>query len=126
MNKEIISTTNAPGAIGPYSQAVKIGNFLYTSGQIPLDPATGELVNGDAKSATRRSMENLKGILEAAGTSFDNVIKTTVFVSDLNNFAAVNEVYGEYFKGDKPARSCVQVKLPKDSLVEIEVIAYVK
>lgn len=125
MEKQIISTKNAPGAIGPYSQAVRVGNFLFTSGQIPLDPVTGELVNDDVKKATERSLENIKGILEAAGTSFDKVVKTTVYVSNLNDFNAVNEVYGKYFTTEMPARSCVEVKLPKNSLVEIEVIAIV-
>ncbi len=123
MEKQIISTTKAPGAVGPYSQAVKVGNFVFTSGQIPLDPATGELVVGDVKKATERSLENVKAILEEAGTSLDKVIKTTVFVKNMSDFAAVNEVYAKYFEKDMPARSCVQVVLPKDALVEIEVIA---
>lgn len=125
MEKKIISTKNAPGAIGPYSQAVRVGNFLFTSGQIPLDPVTGELINDDVKKATERSLENIKGILEEAGTSFDKVVKTTVYVSNLDNFNAVNEVYGKYFLTNMPARSCVEVKLPKNALVEIEVIALV-
>jgi len=123
MEKQIISTTNAPGAVGPYSQGVKVGNLVFTSGQIPLDPANGELVGGDVKKATERSLENVKAILEAAGTSLDKVIKTTVFVKNMSDFAAVNEVYAKYFQKDMPARSCVQVVLPKDALVEIEVIA---
>lgn len=123
MKKKIISTTNAPGAVGPYSQAVKAGNFVFASGQIPLDPSTGELVSGDVKKATERSLENVKAILEAAGTSLDKVVKTTVFVKNMSDFAAVNEVYAKYFDKDMPARSCVEVKLPKDALVEIEVIA---
>lgn len=123
MEKKIISTKNAPGAVGPYSQAVKAGNLVFASGQIPLDPATGELVNGDVQKATERSLENVKAILEAAGTSLDKVVKTTVFVKNMSDFAAVNEVYARYFKKDMPARSCVEVKLPKDALVEIEVIA---
>lgn len=123
MEKKIISTTNAPGAVGPYSQAVKVGNLVFTSGQIPLDPATGELVGGDVKKAAERSLENVKAILEAAGTSLDKVVKTTVFVKNMSDFAAVNEVYAKYFDKDMPARSCVEVKLPKDALVEIEVIA---
>jgi len=126
MEKQIINTTNAPAAIGPYSQAVKVGNLLYTSGQIPLNPATGELVIGDVKKATERSMENVKAILEAAGTSLDKVVKTVVFIKDMNDFAAVNEVYGSYFASNPPARSCVEVaRLPKDVQVEIEVIAIV-
>ncbi|ADK13812.1 RidA family protein [Clostridium ljungdahlii] len=125
MEKEIISTKKAPGAVGPYSQAVKVGNFLFTSGQIPLDPSTGELVSSDIKKATERSLENIKALLEEAGTSFDKVIKTTVYVKSMSDFAAVNEVYAKYFKKDMPARSCVEVKLPKDALVEVEVIALV-
>jgi len=126
MEKIIVSTPKAPGAVGPYSQAVKVGNFLFTSGQIPLDPATGELVTGDVKKATERSLENLKAVLEEAGSSFDKVVKTTVFIADMNDFAAVNEVYAKYFTKDMPARSCVQVaRLPKDALVEIELIALV-
>ncbi|KOF58245.1 MULTISPECIES: RidA family protein [Clostridium] len=123
MEKKIISTKNAPGAVGPYSQAIKAGNFVFASGQIPLDPSTGELIGGDVKKATERSLENVKAILEAAGTSLDKVVKTTVFVKNMSDFAAVNEVYAKYFDKDMPARSCVEVKLPKDALVEIEVIA---
>lgn len=123
MNKEIISTQKAPGAIGPYSQGVKVGDLIYTSGQLPIDMATGELVL-DAKGATKASLDNVKAILEAAGTSMDKVFKTTVFVRDLNDFNDVNEVYATYFEGNPPARSCVQVaKLPKDAVVEIEAIA---
>ena len=127
MNKEIISTKNAPVAIGPYSQAIKVGNLLFSSGQIPLDPSTGELVNSDIKAATRRVLENLRGILEEAGTSFENVIKTVIYLKDMEDFAAVNKIYSEYFTTREPARSCVQVaKLPKDAMVEIEVIALVR
>ncbi|MGE5629095.1 MAG: RidA family protein [Solirubrobacterales bacterium] len=126
MEKKIISTAKAPGAVGPYSQAVVVGNFLFTSGQIPLDPATGDLVTGDVAKAAERSLENLKAVLEEAGSSFDKVVKTTVFLTDMNDFAAVNEVYGRYFTKDMPARSCVQVaKLPKGATVEIELIALV-
>lgn len=125
MKKEIISTNKAPGAVGPYSQAVKVGNLLFTSGQIPLDPSTGELVSGDIKKATERSLENIKALLDEAGTSFDKVVKTTVYVKNMSDFAAVNEVYAKYFQKDMPARSCVEVKLPKDALVEVEVIALV-
>lgn len=123
--KQVISTTGAPGAIGPYSQAIKAGNFVYTSGQLPIDPANGELI-GDIKKATERSLENVKAILEEAGTSLDKVIKTVVFLKDMNDFASMNEVYGTYFKENPPARSCVQVaKLPKDAVVEIEVVAVI-
>ena len=124
MSKEIISTKNAPGAIGPYSQAIKVSNLVFSSGQIPIDPATGELVNSDIKAATKRVLENLKAILEEAGTSLENVIKTVVYLRDMEDFAAVNEIYSQYFTSKQPARSCVQVaKLPKDAMVEIEVVA---
>lgn len=127
MEKQIISTKNAPAAIGPYSQAVSVGNLLFTSGQIPINPATGEIVSGDVKAATKQSLENIKAILEEAGTSLDKVIKTVVFIKDMNDFASVNEVYGTYFSSNPPARSCVEVaRLPKDVLVEIEVIAIVE
>lgn len=126
MEKEIISTKNAPGAIGPYSQAVKVGNMIYTSGQLPLDPETGELVTGDIKKAASRSLLNLKAVLEAAGSSLDKVVKSVVFVKNLDDFAAINEVYAEFFIKNQPARSCVQVaKLPKDALLEIELVAFV-
>jgi endoribonuclease L-PSP, putative len=124
MEKLIVKTDKAPGAIGPYSQGMQVGDLVFTSGQIPLNPATGELVTGDIKKATIQSLENVKAILEEAGTSLDKVVKTTVFVKDLKDFAAVNEVYGSYFTVNQPARSCVEVsRLPMDSLVEIEVIA---
>lgn len=123
MIKEVINTNNAPEAIGPYSQGVIVGDFVYTSGQISLNPVTGELVT-DIKLATKQSMENIKAILEEAGTSLNNVVKTSIFLKDLNDFEAVNEVYGTYFIENKPARSCVQVaKLPKDAVIEIEAIA---
>lgn len=123
MTKEVINTNNAPEAIGPYSQGVIVGDFVYTSGQIPLNPVIGELVT-DIKLATKQSMENIKAILEEAGTSLNNVVKTSIFLKDLNDFEAVNEVYGTYFIENKPARSCVQVaKLPKDAVIEIEAIA---
>ncbi len=125
MEKIIISTKNAPKAIGPYSQAVKVGNLLYLSGQIPINPLTGELVNDNIKNATNQSLKNIGKILEEANTSFDKVIKTTVFIKDMKDFPDVNEVYGRYFKEKQPARSCVEVKLPKGALVEIEVIAIV-
>ena len=122
--KEIIATNKAPSAIGPYSQGIKANGFVYTSGQIPLDPATGAFPEG-IKAQTRQSLLNVKAILEQAGTSIDKVIKTTVFLSDMNNFAAMNEVYAEIFgSSNHPSRSAVQVaRLPKDALVEIEVIA---
>lgn len=125
MNKEVIFTEKAPKAIGPYSQGQKIGNLLFTSGQIPLNPETGELIN-EIKSATKQSLENVKAILEAGGTSLENVVKTVVYIKDMNDFAMVNEVYGQYFKENAPARSCVEVaRLPKDALVEIEAIAVI-
>ena len=121
MTKEVINTNNAPEAIGPYSQGVIVGDFVYTSGQLPINPATGV---PDIKLATKQSMENIKAILEEAGTSLNNVVKTSIFLKDLNDFEAVNEVYGTYFIENKPARSCVQVaKLPKDAVIEIEAIA---
>ena len=127
MEKQIINTIKAPAALGPYSQAVKVGNVLYTSGQLAINAATGEFVNDDIKKATVQSLENVKAILEEAGTSLDKVVKTLVFLKDMNDFADMNEVYSQYFSSNPPARSCVQVaKLPKDALVEIEVIAIVQ
>lgn len=124
MEKKIILTHKAPKAIGPYSQAVKSGNFLFASGQIPLDPVTGNMTDGDIKKQTVRVMENIKGILETENLNFSNVIKTTCYLSDMANFAPFNEVYATYFSENPPARSTVAVKtLPKDALVEVEVIA---
>ena len=122
--KKIIATTNAPGAIGPYSQAIDCGTFLVTSGQVPIDPATGAFVPGGIAEQTRQSLTNVKAILEAAGLTMDNVVKTTVFLQDMNDFAAMNAVYAEFFtEGQYPARSAVEVaKLPKGALVEIETI----
>lgn len=125
MEKTVISTQGASGAIGPYSQAIKVGNLVFTSGQLPINPSTGVLVE-DIKESTKTSLENVKAILEEAGTSMDKVVKTLVFLKDMNDFAAVNEVYATYFKENPPARSCVEVsRLPKDARVEIEVIALV-
>ena len=124
--KEIISTKESPAAIGPYSQAVKHGNLLVTSGQIPLDPVSGEVVDGDITVQTTRVLKNLVAVLKAGGASTDNVIKTTCFLDNMNDFVAFNEVYQQYFKGDAPARSCVAVdRLPKDVLVEVEALAVV-
>lgn len=124
MEKKIIATKNAPGAIGPYSQGVDLGDLVFTSGQLPINPADGQLVADDIKKATAQSLDNVKAVLEEAGSSIDKVIKTTVFLKDLGDFAAMNEVYGTYFKENCPARSCFEVgKLPMDALVEIEVIA---
>lgn len=123
MMKEIISTTNAPGAIGPYSQAVKIGNLLYCSGQIPVNPATGEIPEG-IEAQTAQSLANVKALLSVAGVGIENVVKTTVFLADMNLFGKMNEVYGKVFVEPYPARSAVAVReLPKQVLVEIEVIA---
>ena len=124
--KHIISTTKAPSAIGPYNQAVNFGELIFTSGQIALNPTTMEVVSGGIKEQTRQVMQNLKAILQEAGSSFDNVIKTTCFLSDMDNFNSFNEVYGEYFQVlIAPARSTVAVKtLPKNVLVEVEVIAF--
>ena len=124
MQKNIIATTNAPAAIGPYSQAIDCGSLLITSGQIPIDPATGNLVEGDITAQTRQSLTNVKAILEAAGLTMDNVAKTTVFLAHMSDFAAMNAVYAEFFtEGNYPARSAVEVgALPKGALVEIETI----
>ena len=122
--KKVISTANAPQAIGPYSQAIEAGGFVFVSGQIPLIPATGELVEGSVEVQTARVLENLKAILEAAGSSLENVIKTTVYITNMDDFTKVNGIYGQYFQENPPARVCVEVgKLPKGALVEIDVIA---
>ena len=124
MSKTVISTTNAPAAIGPYSQAIRIGDLLFTSGQVPLDPATGAVVEGGIEEQARQSLSNVKAILNEAGTNMGSVVKTTVFLKDMNDFAAMNAVYAEFFQEPYPARSAVQVaRLPKDVLVEIETIA---
>lgn len=122
--KRIISTTHAPGAIGPYSQAVEAGGMVFLSGQIPLDPATGILVEGDAATQTERVMQNLEGVLTAAGLTFEHVVRTTIFLADLGDFAKVNEVYGRRFPKEPPARATVQVAaLPRGAKVEIDAIA---
>lgn len=122
--KKVISTSNAPAAIGPYSQAIQAGHLVYTSGQIPIDPATGVFVEGGIKEQTRQSLLNVKAILEEAGLTMGNVVKTTVFMADMNDFAEMNAVYAEFFSEPYPARSAVAVKtLPKGALVEIEVVA---
>ena len=121
---KVISTKKAPAAIGPYSQAIQVGNLVYTSGQIPIDPATGAFVEGDIKEQTRQSLTNVKAILEEVGLTMNNVVKTTVFMADMNDFADMNSVYAEFFTEPYPARSAVAVKtLPKGALIEIEVIA---
>lgn len=122
--KKIISTSEAPAAIGPYSQAVRSGNFLFCSGQIPLDPKSGQIVSGDIATQTRRVLDNIGAVLKAEGLTFENIVKTTIFLTDLGDFQTVNETYGSYFKQQPPARSTVQVSaLPKEAKVEIEVIA---
>lgn len=124
MPKEVIRSDGAPLPIGPYSQAIRAGGLLYLAGQIALDPATGQFLGGDIKTQTRRVLQNLSAVLEAAGSSMDRVVKTTVFLKDINDFGPMNEEYGSFFKELPPARSTVQVaRLPRDGLVEIEVIA---
>lgn len=130
MQKEIVYTKSAPEPIGPYSQAIRISTesskLVYTSGQLAIDPVKGEFTGGDIKEQTRRSVENLSSILKEAGSELKKVIKTTVFIKDMNDFTAMNEVYNEYFGESKPARSTVEVaRLPKDALIEIEAIAYI-
>lgn len=122
--KKIISTNEAPAAVGPYSQAVRAGSLLFCAGQIPLDPKSGKILSEDISEQTRRVMENITAILQAAGLTFDHIVKTTIFLTDLGDFQTVNEIYGSYFKQEPPARSTVQVSaLPKGARVEIEVIA---
>ena len=125
--KEIISTENAPSAIGPYSQAVKTGNMVFVSGQIPIDPKTGEFVSAEVAEQTEQVLKNLSAVLEAAGSSLNNVVKTTVFLADMNDFAAMNEIYGRFFSDNKPARATVQAaRLPRDARVEIEAIGLIE
>ena len=124
--REAIATDRAPQAIGPYSQAVRAGNQIYCSGQIPLDPATGAIIDGDIATQTRQVLTNLSKVLEAAGGSLDHVVKTTVYLADMNDFAAMNAVYGTFFTSPAPARSTVQAaRLPRDARVEIDVIAVI-
>jgi len=124
MKKEIISTNNAPQAIGPYSQAVKANGFIFLSGQIPLDPATGSVVEGGIKEQTERVMMNIKSVLDAAGADMKAVVKTTIYLTDLSDFSTVNEIYGNYFRENPPARAAVEVSsLPKGVKVEIEAVA---
>jgi len=125
MNKRIIKTDQAPAAIGPYSQAVRIGNMLYTSGQIALDPRSGEFLSGEIEQETERTLENISAILKADGLSLDNIVKTTVYLTDLRYFTRMNQIYEKYFSENKPARACVQIAaLPKGAKVEIEAIAF--
>ena len=126
MKRQIINTTEAPSAIGPYSQAVLAGELLFVSGQIPIDPASGELVQGGVEAETRQVMSNLKAILEAAGSSLEKVVKATLFIADMNEFGTINEIYAEYFQAAPPARACVEVaRLPRDVQIEIEAVALV-
>ncbi|MCD5405640.1 MAG: RidA family protein [Desulfotomaculum sp.] len=126
MLKEIISTDKAPAAIGPYSQAVKAGNFMFISGQIPIDPSTGNVIDGDIKAQTKQCLKNLEAICQSAGLTLDNVVKTTIFITDMSKFPEVNEVYGSFFKENPPARACVEVSaLPKGVQVEIEAVVAV-
>jgi 2-iminobutanoate/2-iminopropanoate deaminase len=125
MTKEIIMTEDAPAAIGPYSQAVKYGNLIFTSGALGVDPKTGAFVDGGIQAQTKQCLENLKAVLQASGSSLGNVLKATVFIKDMNDFPKINEIYGEYFTKEQPGRSCVEVaRLPKDALIEIEAIAF--
>lgn len=122
--KKVVSTNTAPAAIGPYSQAIQAGNLLFLSGQLPVNPKTGEFAGSDVTTQARQSIENIRAILESIGLSLADVVKTTVFLKDMNSFAAMNAVYQEFFPADPPARSCVEVsRLPKDALVEIESVA---
>jgi 2-iminobutanoate/2-iminopropanoate deaminase len=124
--KQAVLSDKAPAPIGPYSQAVRVGDWLFLSGSLGFDPATGDFVPGDAAAQARKALENMGAVLAAAGATFDHVVKTTVFLADMNDFAAVNAVYGEFFTGTPPARSAVQVaRLPKDGFVEIEAVAYI-
>ena len=124
--RKIVATDKAPAAIGPYSQANIIGNLVFTSGQIPIEPETGNMIEGNIEAQTRRVFENLKAVLEEAGSSLDKVIKTTCFMADMNDFTKMNEVYATFFTGAFPSRSAVEVsKLPKGALIEIEVVAYI-
>jgi len=125
MKKEIIVSEKVPAAIGPYSPALKIGNLVFVSGQLPIDPVIGKIAKGGIEAQTRRSIENLKAVLESYSIGLENVVKTTIFLKDMNNFTRVNNVYGEYFTSQFPARSCVEVsRLPKDADIEIEAIVF--
>ncbi|HSW35361.1 MAG TPA: RidA family protein [Candidatus Limnocylindrales bacterium] len=124
MKKQAIATKKAPAAVGPYSQAIKTESFLFVSGQLPINPATGELVLGDIKAQTHQALDNVKAIVEEAGLTMDSVVKATVFIADMDQFAAVNEVFAQYFGNVPPARACVEVaRIPKDVGIEIEAIA---
>ena len=125
MEKKIIISKKAPAAIGPYSPALKIGNLVFVSGQLPMDPINGEIVKGEIEVQAKRSLENLKAVLKSYSIGMENIVKTTIFLKDMNNFSRVNKIYGEYFTDQFPARSCVEVsRLPKDADIEIEAIAF--
>lgn len=125
MGKQVICTEKAPSAIGPYSQGVRVGQWIYVSGQIPIDPATGEMVKGDIVEETHRVLKNAKAIIEASGASMSDVVKVTIYVEDLKDFSVINEIYGQYFTSNPPARSCVEVSgLPKGAGLEMEMVAY--
>ena len=124
---KVLHTTKAPAAVGPYSQGMQVGNFVYVSGQLPLDPATGELISSSIEAATAQSLENCKAIIEAAGSSLNHVVKVEIFMKDMNDFVKMNEVYATYFVDHKPARAAVEVaRLPKDAIIEIQMIAHVE
>lgn len=126
MGKVIVSTKKAPAAIGPYSQAVRLGNLVFTSGQIPADPASGEIVPGGIEAQARQVLKNLGEVLSASGASLDNVLKTSLFIKNMDDFALINKIYAEFFNNEPPARSCVEVaRLPKDVLIEMEAVAYI-
>lgn len=127
MSNQVINTKNAPAALGPYSQGIKAGNTIYVSGQLPINPQTGELyTGGDIKEETRISLENVKAILAEGGATLNDVVKCTVYIKDMNQFGLINEMYGEYFKDNKPARACIEVaKLPKNANVEVDAIAVI-
>ena len=125
MEKEIILSKKAPAVVGPYSPALKVGNLIFASGQIPVDPKTEKMIEGDIEAKTRMVLENLKAVLEPYSIGLENVVKITIFLKDMNNYARVNKIYGEYFKEKFPARSCIEVsRLPKDAEIEIEAIAF--
>ena len=125
MEKEIKINNESPEAIGPYSTALKIGDLVFASGQIPIDPSTGNIIDGDISSQTKQVLQNLKAALKPYAIDFNNIVKTTIFLEDMNNFSTVNEIYSQFFTGKYPARSCVEVsRLPKNALIEIEAIAY--
>ncbi|MBA7533017.1 2-iminobutanoate/2-iminopropanoate deaminase [subsurface metagenome] len=125
MKKEVLISKKAPAVVGPYSPALKVGNLIFASGQIPIDPKTGKMIEGDIEAKTRMVLENLKAVLKPYSIDLENVVKITIFLKDMSNYARVNKIYGEYFKEKFPARSCIEVsRLPKDAEIEIEAIAF--